>query len=40
MLGSFLEQTQNSEDSNTIALVKHLVDTHPAVMEYAERVLL
>jgi hypothetical protein len=40
MLGSFIEQTQNSEDPNTIALVKHLVDTHPAVMEYAERVLL
>lgn len=40
MLGSFLEQTKDSEDVNTIKLVKHLVDTHPSVMEYAESVLL
>jgi len=40
MLGSFLEQTQDSEDPNTIRLVKHLVDIHPSVIEYAERVLL
>jgi len=39
-LTDFLSQLESSEDPNTISLVKHLIDSSPEVIEYAERILL
>jgi hypothetical protein len=39
-LTDFLNQVGSTEDSNTITLVKHLIDSSPEVIEYAERILL
>jgi hypothetical protein len=39
-LMDFLNQVGSTEDSNTITLVKHLIDSSPEVIEYAERILL
>ena len=39
-LMDFLNQVGSTESSNTITLVKHLIDSSPEVIEYAERILL
>ena len=39
-LKDFLEQLETTGDPNVIRLAKHLLDTNPQVIEYAERILL